>query len=212
MHSSEKTSFQDVKSRLGLPFFIKPANTGSSVGVHKIKSEEDFAPKLQDAFQYDDRVLAEEYVEGREIECSVLGLNNNPKASLPGEIILNSEFYSYEAKYLDENGARTEAPASLPADLVKKIQDVAVSTFKTMACDGMARVDFFIKKSGEVYVNELNTIPGFTSISMYPKMWETSGIGYSTLITELIQLALEKHKKESQVFFSYLALMEAEPT
>lgn len=201
-----KHSFQEIKDALGLPFFIKPANAGSSVGVHKIKSEQDFAPKLQDAFQYDDKVLAEEFVQGREIECSVMGLNDNPKASLPGEIIVNHEFYSYEAKYLDENGARTEIPAKLTPDETKKIQKAAVAAFQTLMCDGLTRVDFFLKKNGDVYINEINTIPGFTNISMYPKMWEASGISYSDLISELLNLALEKHRRDSQVNFNFLDL------
>lgn len=193
-------SFHEIQSELGLPFFIKPANAGSSVGVHKIKSEADFGPKLQDAFQYDDKVLAEEFIQGREIECSVMGLNDNPKASLPGEIIVNHEFYSYEAKYLDENGARTEIPAKLTPDEVRKLQAAAVMAYQTLVCDGLTRVDFFMKQNGDVYINEINTIPGFTSISMYPKMWEASGISYSGLITELLNLALEKHKRDNKLF------------
>jgi len=200
---SKPISFQELQQALGLPFFIKPANAGSSVGVHKIKSEADFGPKLQDAFRYDEKVLAEEFVQGREIECSVMGLNESPRASVPGEIIVNHEFYSYEAKYLDENGARTEIPAKLTSAEVAKIQKVAISAFQILGCDGMTRVDFFLKSNGDVYINEINTIPGFTSISMYPKMWEASGVSYSQLITELLNLALKKYEQDQKIFFSY---------
>ena len=200
------SSFSELTRHLGEPFFIKPANSGSSVGVHKIKTEKDFEKGLKDAFLYDEKVLAEEFIEGREIECSVKGLNDSPQASLPGEIIPTHEFYSYEAKYLDENGAKTEIPAKLTPELTSRIQSLAIRTFQVLNCDGLARVDFFLKKNGDIYVNEINTIPGFTSISMYPKMWESSGLKYSQLITDLIELALLKAKREDELFFSYLAL------
>ena len=206
LHKSGLSNFTEIKNKLGLPFFIKPSNSGSSVGVHKIKTEEDFAPMLKDAFQYDEKVLAEEYVQGREIEISVMGHNDSPKASLPGEIILHHEFYSYEAKYLDDKGATTQIPAQLTPEEIKRVQEVALKTYELLCCDGFTRVDFFMKKTGEVYVNEINTIPGFTSISMYPKMWEASGLGYSDLITALINLGFEKHKRDNQTFFNYLAL------
>jgi D-alanine-D-alanine ligase len=206
LKKDQPVSYTKIKNELGLPFFIKPSNSGSSVGVHKIKSEADFEPMLKESFQYDEKVLAEEFVEGREIEISVLGPNDSPEASLPGEIILHHEFYSYEAKYLDEKGATTEVPAKLSQDEVKRIQEIAIKTFELLCCDGFTRIDFFMKKSGEIYINEINTIPGFTSISMYPKMWEASGLSYSKLITRLIELGLEKHKRDNQTFFNYLAL------
>lgn len=203
---NKPVNFEAIKNKLGLPFFIKPASSGSSVGVHKIKTAEDFLPKLKDAFMYDEKVLAEEYIQGREIEISVLGHNDSAKASLPGEIILHHEFYSYEAKYLDEKGATTQVPAQLSEDEIKRIQSVALKTYELLCCDGFTRVDFFMKKSGEVYINEINTLPGFTSISMYPKMWEASGLQYSQLITQLIQLGFEKYQRDNQTFFNYLAL------
>ena len=132
-------------------------------------------------------------MEGREIECSVLG-NENPSASLPGEVIPSHEFYSYEAKYLDQEGAQFQIPASLPEEIVKKIQEMAIKTFKVLNCAGMARVDFFLIGTDKLYVNELNSIPGFTEISMYPKLWEASGLAYPDLIDRLIQLALERHQ------------------
>lgn len=192
----EAPSYEKITTELGSPFFIKPANLGSSVGVHKIKNKDGYKKALQDAFLYDRKVIAEEYIEGREIECSVLG-NDDPVASVPGEIIVNSEFYSYEAKYLDEKGASLQIPAKLPNDKSAEIQFLAVQTFKILCCEGLGRVDFFLKKNGKVFVNEINTIPGFTSISMYPKLWEESGLKYSELISKLIDLALERHEKES---------------
>jgi D-alanine-D-alanine ligase len=199
-------TYSHITQKLGSPFFIKPANSGSSVGVYKIKSEADFRDKLPLAFKYDEKVLAEKAIRGREIECSVLGLNNEPKASLPGEIILNHEFYSYEAKYIDPNAAKTQIPADLHPDIQKRIQNLAIQTFQTLSCDGLSRVDFFLDESGDIYVNEINTIPGFTNISMYPKMWEASGITYSHLITELIELGLKKFDREKEILFSFESL------
>lgn len=200
----EKVSYDDVVAKLGSPFFIKPANAGSSVGVHKIKSAADFGPKLQDAFQFDTKVLAEEFIEGRELECSVMGANQSPKASLPGEVIPQHEFYSYEAKYVDDNGALIEIPAKLPEDVTKRLRSMAEKTFQVMGCDGLTRVDFFLRKNGELYINEINTIPGFTKISMYPKMWEATGLGYKDLVSQLIQLAFEKYEAEQKLKTTYL--------
>lgn len=204
LKSHEQNSFQQISQQLGLPFFIKPANAGSSVGVHKIKSEADFAPKLKDAFQYDHKVLAEEFLEGREIECSVMGLNHSPKAGTPGELIVKHEFYSYEAKYLDENGAEIVIPAKTDVDKIEEIRKLAIKTYKALFCDGLTRVDFFMKKDGTLYVNEINTLPGFTKISMYPMMWEASGLKYSDLITELIQCAFAKFEYDNQIKMNYL--------
>ncbi|HUX35776.1 MAG TPA: D-alanine--D-alanine ligase [Candidatus Paceibacterota bacterium] len=199
---NEAPNYQDIVSALGLPFFVKPANLGSSVGINKVKSEIGFKRAIEDAFKYDRKIMIEEYIEGREIECSVLG-NDDPIASVPGEIIPTHEFYSYEAKYLDENGAKMEIPAKLNEETAKRIQEIAIKTFKTLCCEGMGRVDFFLKKDGEIFVNEINTIPGFTSISMYPKLWEASGISYSELIDRLILLAFERFEKESKLKTSY---------
>jgi len=199
----KETSFKTVKDKIGLPFFIKPANTGSSIGINKVKKEEEFLASLKEAFQYDNKILLEEAIQGREIECSVLG-NENPIASLPGEIIPRYEFYSYKAKYLDEKGAILKIPAELPANLTTQIQNLSLKVFKLLECKGMARVDFFLKNNQEIIVNELNTIPGFTRISMYPKLWEASGISYPQLIERLIQLAFERFKNEKRIktFFS----------
>ncbi len=172
------------------PFFVKPANLGSSVGISKVKSKSEFHPAVKLALQHDSKIIIEEAILGREIECSVLG-NENPIASLPGEVIPNDDFYTYKAKYLDPEGAKLVIPAPLSPALTKQVQDLAVTAFKTLCCEGMARVDFFLKGS-DLYINELNTIPGFTNISMYPKLWEASGLPYSQLLDRLIQLAMLK--------------------
>ena len=201
---SEKhlVNFNKIKKTLGLPMFVKPANAGSSVGISKVKSEKDFLPALKAAFQFDNKVLIEQYIKGREIEVAVLG-NERPRASVPGEIIPHHEFYSYEAKYIDENGAAAVIPANLPKALVKKIQETAVKAFQVLECEGMSRVDFFVTSSGKFYLNEINTIPGFTNISMYPKMWEASGIKYSDLIDRLITLAIERYNREKKLKTSF---------
>lgn len=197
-HERDRIHFEGVAKQLGLPFFVKPANLGSSVGIHKVKGAKEFQGALQDAFQYDTKILIEEYVKGREIECSVLG-NEDPIASVPGEVIPRHEFYSYEAKYIDPEGAALKVPADLPPSIVKKVQDLAIRAFEALCCEGMARVDFFLKENGDVVVNEINTIPGFTKISMYPKLWEASGIPYSKLLDRLIELALERFDREKKL-------------
>ncbi|HRO66671.1 MAG TPA: D-alanine--D-alanine ligase family protein [Pseudobdellovibrionaceae bacterium] len=206
-HEFEKASdaiIQGLIKGLGLPFFVKPANMGSSVGVHKVKTSEDALTKLKDAFSYDVKVLAEKAVSARELEVAVLG-NDQPKASVVGEIIPTHEFYSYEAKYMDENGAHLKIPAeNLTAEQVKTIQQMALSAFQCLELKGLARVDFFLdKNSGQVYLNEVNTIPGFTQISMYPKLWMASGMTYAGLLDELIRLALERHAEKNSLKTSF---------
>ncbi len=193
-----QADYAAVKRKLGLPCFVKPANLGSSVGISKVKNKQEWERALKQAFRYDSKILVEEYIRGREIECSVLG-NEHPKASLPGEIVSRHEFYSYDAKYLDDEGATLQVPAKLPARVVKKVQSLAIQTFKVLCCEGMARVDFFLRDDQEPIVNEINTIPGFTKISMYPKLWEVSGLPYTQLIDKLIQLALERFQRESKL-------------
>lgn len=195
---SEPVSFEAAQKELGLPLFIKPANLGSSVGVSKVLDMQQYTAAVSDAFQYDTKIIIEEFIKGREIECSVLG-NENPIASVPGEVIVHSDFYSYDAKYTDENGASLHIPAALNEATTKRIQELAVKTFKVVCCEGMGRVDSFVTEDGRVFVNEINTIPGFTNISMYPKMWEASGISYSDLIDRLIQLAIERFEKQRQL-------------
>ncbi len=195
LHRPGEASFASLKKALGLPLFVKPANMGSSVGVRKVKNNKEFTSAVRAAFTFDAKVLVEECITGREIECSVLG-NRNPIASLPGEVLSRHEFYSYEAKYIDEHGAALVIPAKLPKQKIKEVQTMAIRVFKTLCLEGMARVDFFLKNNGALSVNEANTIPGFTTISMYPKLWEASGIAYSELIDRLIALALERFGRE----------------
>ncbi len=187
----QKINYDTVAAKLGVPFFIKPVNTGSSVGISKIKSATEFMPAINSALEYDYKILFEQFIPGREVECSVLG-NGNPKASLPGEIVVTRhEFYTYEAKYLDPNGAELIIPAKLSDKVIAKIQETATKAYKVLNCEGMARVDFFVTADDQVILNEANTIPGFTQISMYPKLWEATGLPYSALLDQLIALAQE---------------------
>lgn len=197
LRSNEKISYTQAKKKLGNTVFIKPANMGSSVGVSKARNEREFKKALAEAFKYDTKILIEEYIPCREIECAVLG-NDTPIASVPGEIIANQEFYSYDAKYIDK-GAVAEIPAKIPQKTAKKIRELAVRTFKALECAGLGRVDFFLTKKSKIYVNEINTIPGFTDISMYPKLWEASGIPQGKLLDILINLALERFDKEKKL-------------
>jgi D-alanine-D-alanine ligase len=197
-YSSKQIAFDEAQARLGLPLFVKPANLGSSVGISRVRDREEFERAVREAFRYDQKILIEECIKGREIECSVLG-NDKPIASVPGEILPRHEFYSYEAKYLDENGAVLEIPAKLPPETSERIRQLATKTFTVLCCEGMARVDFFLRNGEEIIVNEINTIPGFTRISMYPKLWEATGISYSELIDRLIKLALERFQREQRL-------------
>lgn len=192
-----------IQAELRFPVFVKPANLGSSVGVTKVRSAAQLDSAIAVAAQYDRRIIVEEAAgDVREIECSVLG-NDDPVASVPGEIIPSREFYDYEAKYLDE-GSRLAIPADLPQDVVAAVQDLAIRAFLALDAAGMARVDFFVgREDNSVTVNELNTIPGFTSISMYPKLWEASGLDYSDLITKLIELALTRYADRRRVRTTY---------
>ena len=187
---------------LGFPIFVKPANLGSSVGISKATSADDFADAMELAFQFDRKVVVEAAVPtAREIECAVLG-NDEPEASVPGEVIVTHRdgFYSYRAKYIDPDGASWRIPADLPSETVDRVRGMSVEAFRALELAGMARVDFFLDgKTGALYLNEVNTIPGFTAISMYPKMWEASGVPYPTLLDRLIALALERHAEKQNL-------------
>ncbi|MEF3691602.1 MAG: D-alanine--D-alanine ligase [Candidatus Moraniibacteriota bacterium] len=193
-----KIVFAEIKKYLGLPFFIKPANLGSLVGISKVRNEKEFKKALKLAFDFDNKIVIEEFIQGKEIECAVLG-NENPQASTVGEIIPTHDFYSYEAKYLDENGAKMKIPADISENLIKEFQNLSIKAFKTLNCEGISRVDFFLTKNNKIYINEINTIPGFTSISMYPKLWEASGLSYAKLIDRVIELAIDRHEKEIEL-------------
>lgn len=190
-HQLEHIDFDEVVAQVGLPFFIKPCNLGSSVGVHKVRNASEWLYALQDAFRYEGKIIIEQAIVCRELECGVLG-NIHPTASVVGEIIPHHEFYSYEAKYLDQNGASLAIPADIPDSVRQTVQALAIQAFQVLNCAGLARVDFFLDEQQRVYFNEINTLPGFTTISMYPQLWQASGVEYATLIETLIDLALER--------------------
>jgi len=180
----------------GYPLFVKPVNAGSSVGVSRVNDPSGLQPAVRAALAFDRKVLIERAVDAREIECAVVG-NDDPVASIPGEILVHHEdgFYSYDAKYVDPDGASWKIPADIPAATTARVKELAVATFRTLELAGLARVDFFLSRGeGALYVNEVNTIPGFTAVSMYPKMWEASGLSQRALLTRLIDLALERWK------------------
>jgi len=190
---------QRVRDELRYPVFVKPANLGSSVGISKAKADADFNAAMELALQFDRKVVIEAAVpNAREIECAVLG-NDDPEASLPGEVIPSREFYDYEAKYIDDN-SKTIIPAPLSDAETAEIRRLSIEAFKAVECSGMARVDFLLSRdTGGLFVNEVNTIPGFTTISMYPKMWEATGLPYPALLDRLIQLALERHGEKQRL-------------
>jgi D-alanine-D-alanine ligase len=192
--------FNYVEKTLGLPFFIKPVASGSSVGVSKVIDNETFKAAIEDTFQYDNMVLIEEYIQGREIECSVMG-NQNPKVSQPGEISVagGHYFYSFDAKYVDDSGAKLDMPALLDDRTRSKIQDIAIKAYKTLYCEDFARVDMFLMEDGEIFINEINSIPGFTHISMFPQLWKLDGVSYTDLISELIENAFDKYKRANRI-------------
>ena len=191
----------EIEGKFEYPVFVKPATLGSSVGMSKVHNAEELAPALNLACEYGMKILVEKAVTAREIEVSVLG-NHEPQASVPGEIVPHREFYDYTAKYL-EDGTQLIIPAALKPSQVTRIQSLALKTFRTLGLSGMARIDFFLeKKRGKLYLNEANTIPGFTSISMYPKLWEASGISFRELIDKLIDLALEMHNEKTRTKYA----------
>jgi D-alanine-D-alanine ligase len=187
---------REVDRQVGYPCFVKPANSGSSIGTSKVRSREDLADAMTEAFRYDRKALIEQAIEGRQVECSVLG-NDHPQASPLGEIVFTREFYDYVAKYEDPT-TKLIIPAELPADLVRSLQAMAITAFQAVDCAGMSRVDFFLGPNGQPYLNEINTIPGFTPVSMYPKLWEAAGLSYRDLITRLIELGLERHRERQR--------------
>jgi D-alanine-D-alanine ligase len=204
--------YREAVEALGSPLFIKPANMGSSVGIAKVRNPEEYKDAVEDAFRYDSKIIIEEFIKGRELECAVLG-NEEAMASVPGEIIPRHEFYSYDAKYLDEHGATLVIPAQIEEPVKALIQRTAVKTFQILGCEGLSRVDFFLRdppaaepgnndttdQTDQIVVNEINTMPGFTRISMFPKLWEAGGIPYTELITRLIELAIRRFQRERKI-------------
>lgn len=202
-YSNKNSAIESAKKNLSLPVFVKPANMGSSVGVHKVKKWEDLENALADSFQYDFKVLIEQGIDAREIEVAVLeNISGKPTVSVPSEIrtLGNHEFYSYEAKYLDESGSTYDLPAKISPEQKIEVQTMAENVFGALECESMARVDFFLdRKTNKFYFNEVNTLPGFTSISMYPKMMEATGVAYPELLSRLIDLALHRFKRKSEL-------------
>ncbi|ROL91958.1 D-alanine--D-alanine ligase [Pseudomonas chlororaphis] len=190
--TAARTDFAQAQSKLGLPMFVKPANQGSSVGVSKVTSAAEYHAAIELALGFDEKVLVESAVSGREIECAVLG-NDRPIASGCGEIVVGSGFYSYDSKYIDDQAAQVVVPADLSEEVSERIRTLAVEAFQVLGCSGLARVDVFLTQGGEVLINEINSLPGFTRISMYPKLWQAAGMTYSELVSRLIELALERH-------------------
>jgi D-alanine-D-alanine ligase len=203
--SDEKQyAFEEVVSKIGLPFMVKSASLGSSVGVSKVKSKADYETALKDSYRYDDCVLFEEFITGREIECAILG-NTPAKASLPGEIVISKEyeFYTFDAKYVDDKAVSIEVPAKLDADISKKVQEAALKAYQALGCEDFSRVDIFLTEAGAIYINEINTIPGFTNSSMFPMMWKERGISFTDLISRLVELAEERYKKSTRIERDY---------
>ncbi len=194
---NSKQILQYINNKLTYPLFVKPANQGSSIGVIKVHTKDKLVPAIKEAFEYDAKIIIEQGVDhAREIECAILG-NHQPKASVLGEILPSNEFYDYDAKYVDGK-SEAKIPADLPAKISQRIQDIALKVFKLLNCSGLARVDFLIDpKANNVFLNELNTMPGFTQISMYPKLWEASGVSYSKLLETLIKLGFENAKEHA---------------
>lgn len=191
--SDRENVIRAAESTIGYPCFVKPANSGSSIGTSKARSREDLEESIADAFRYDRKVLVETFIDGREIEVAVLG-NDEPEASSVGEITFQNEFYDYEAKY-DDPGTNLRIPADIPDGIAEKVRTMALDAYKSIDCAGFARVDFFLTSDERIVLNEVNTIPGFTPTSMYPKLWEHDGLSYSDLITRLVELGLERHEE-----------------
>ena len=193
-------SFETISSKLGLPFMVKATSLGSSVGISKVKEKKDFLPAVEDAFRYDNQVMVEKYIKGREIECAILG-NNPPEASLPGEIVISDryEFYTFDAKYVDNTAVNIVVPAKLEPSIQEEIRRLSVKTYQAVHCEDFARIDLFYADDGNIYINEINTIPGFTNSSMYPMMWKERGVSFTDLISKLIDLCVERDERSKRV-------------
>lgn len=183
-------NYDELRQKLGDTLFVKPTNLGSSVGVSRVENDDELSAALTEALKYDRKVIIERAITGRELECAVLG-NEKPEASVIGEIMPEETFYSYEAKYAADSQTKTSTNIELPDGVSDKIREMAVQAYVALECRGLARVDFFLADDGAIYINEINTLPGFTNISMYPQLWQASGLGYSELLDRLVELALE---------------------
>lgn len=202
LEKNQATVIEEIETELGYPCFVKPANLGSSVGISKATNREELYEALKLAAQYDLKIVIEEFVSAREIEVAVLG-NHQPEASMPGEIISSNEFYDYKAKYVDGK-SKLQIPAHLPQETIERIRSYAIQAFQAIDGSGLSRVDFFVRKDdGQILINEINTMPGFTAFSMYAKLWEHAGISYSALISRLIDLAVERHQEKASLVTTF---------
>lgn len=197
---NDKITYAEMSQRLGTALFIKPANLGSSVGVSFVDNEADYLRAVEEGFRYDPKVIVEEKISGREIECAVLG-NQHPEASTIGEILPKTEWYTFENKYVDDDGAGLAIPADIGQDKIEEARQIAIKSYVNLECCGLTRVDMFLKADGQIIVNEVNTLPGFTKISMYPKLWGYSGLEYKDLISRLISLAVERYEAERALIY-----------
>ena len=200
----DSISYDEIVKEIGSPFMIKSAALGSSVGISMVKAKIDLKEAIDDSFQYSDKIMVEEFIKGRELECAILG-NNPPKASVPGEIVIlkDYDFYTYEAKYLDEEAIRIDIPAKLEELKISEIRKVCIDAYRALRCEDYARVDLFLRENGEIVINEINTIPGFTNVSMFPMMWQHMGMSYTQLISEIIDLSMERFRKANELEKDY---------
>ena len=200
----ESISFNEVTAKIGLPFIVKPASLGSSVGVSKVNNREQLKKAIEETFKYDSSAIFEEFVEGRELECSVMG-NSEVSATLPAEIVIGDkyEFYDYQAKYEDPDAVQLHVPAQVDKDIANQIKELSIKAYKALHCEDFARVDLFLKADGTILINEINTIPGFTNSSMFPIMWQNEGIDYQSLLTQLIEMAQKRHAESSESVTTY---------
>lgn len=206
---SERDSirYSRVVANLGLPFMVKSASLGSSVGVNKVKNENDFAKAIEEGFKYDANVIMEQFIKGRELECAVIG-NAVPKAAMACEVVLvkDYDFYTYTAKYLDDDAVRIDLPAKIDEQSMEKVRNAAIDAYKALRCEDFARVDLFLTDDGRVFINEINTIPGFTSVSMFPMMWQHMGLSYPALLSELIDQCLARYAAQKSLETHYTAV------
>jgi D-alanine-D-alanine ligase len=196
----KKIKFDDIRKKIGLPFMVKSASLGSSVGVTKVSRKSDFKKAIEESFKYDQEILIEQFIEGREIECALLG-NTPAEASNPGEIVISKkyEFYTFDAKYVDAEAVEIKVPAKLDKKSIKQIREISLQAYRALHCEDFSRVDLFLTKKGKIYVNEINTIPGFTNSSMYPMMWQERGISFTALISKLLGLASARYAANKRV-------------
>lgn len=197
-HERDSMRYDEIVAEFGSTLFVKPSRTGSSVGVSRCTNASEFTAAVQHAFRFDSKILVEQAIQGREVECAVLG-NERPEASVPGEVLPKHAFYSYEAKYLDPEGAGLKIPADLTPAQKQVVRQTAVRAYSALNCQGLSRVDMFLLGDDSVLINEVNTLPGFTAISMYPKMWEATGLAGEALLDRLVDLAIERHRLQSSL-------------